>query len=226
MTYEYSLSKLLRIILNGVQYRFMGRRNEHSRAELRALAVQAAAELVSVEGLPGMSARKVAAEIGYTVGSLYLVFRNLDELLLQVNGRTLDALHEALSRSVAACEPGERAIVALANAYVRYARSQPGLWDAVFQLRLPAGEVFPVWYEEKIQRIFALVEHALRRCAPHKSNADVTIAARALWGGVHGVCTLAHTGKLALGGRQTVEALVESLVDNYLRGWRASCGRL
>ena len=63
----------------------MGRRNEHSRAELREIALQAAEHLVAEGGLAALSTRKVAAHIGYTVGSLYLVFHNLDDLIIQMN---------------------------------------------------------------------------------------------------------------------------------------------
>ena len=68
----------------------MGRRNEHTRDELREIGLRAAEELVAAHGLAGLSARKVAARIGYTVGSLYMVFRNLDDLIAQMNERTLE----------------------------------------------------------------------------------------------------------------------------------------
>ncbi|MEZ5601737.1 MAG: helix-turn-helix domain-containing protein, partial [Candidatus Competibacteraceae bacterium] len=63
----------------------MGRRNEHTREELRQIALEAAEELVAAQGLSGLSTRKVAARIGYTVGSLYMIFRNLDDLIAQMN---------------------------------------------------------------------------------------------------------------------------------------------
>ena len=66
----------------------MGRRSDHSREEIRQMALQAAESIVTEGGYKALSARKVASEIGYTVGTLYLVFENLDELVLYVNGRT------------------------------------------------------------------------------------------------------------------------------------------
>ncbi len=46
----------------------MGRRSEHSRDEIREMAVNAAAEIVEKEGFQALTARKVAGSIGYTVG--------------------------------------------------------------------------------------------------------------------------------------------------------------
>lgn len=74
----------------------MGRRNEHTREELREIALQAAEQLVAEHGLAGLSTRKVVGRIGYTVGSLYMVFRNLDDLIAQMNERTLETLQARL----------------------------------------------------------------------------------------------------------------------------------
>ena len=75
----------------------MARRSDHSREEIKEMALVAAEKMILANGKDGLSARKVAQEIGYTVGTLYLVFKNLDELILHVNGRTLDRLFEKMT---------------------------------------------------------------------------------------------------------------------------------
>lgn len=75
------------------EIQIMARRSDHSRDELREMALTAAEQIVLENGYESLSARKVASAIGYTVGTLYLVFENLDDLVLQVNARTLDRLH-------------------------------------------------------------------------------------------------------------------------------------
>ena len=47
-------------------------------------SAEGAERIVAEHGHSGLSARKVASAIGYTVGTLYLVFDNLDDLVLQV----------------------------------------------------------------------------------------------------------------------------------------------
>ncbi len=80
----------------------MGRRNEHSRDELRALALRAAGEIVAEGdgkgGVGALSMREVARRIGYTVGALYIVFENLDDLIVQLNEQTVIELRAALER--------------------------------------------------------------------------------------------------------------------------------
>ncbi|HHM05074.1 MAG TPA: TetR/AcrR family transcriptional regulator [Gammaproteobacteria bacterium] len=181
------------------------------------MALQAAEAIVAARGLAGLSARKIASGMGYTVGSLYLVFRNLDDLILHMNGRTLDALYQALRQRADGAQ-GEDGVLALAHAYVDFAGRHQGLWDAVFQFRRPQGEALPGGYQAKVRRMFALVEERLAPVVPDKSPTELVVAARALWSGVHGVCTLSLTGSFSAAGVQSVRELVDSLVRNYLRG--------
>ena len=76
----------------------MGRRNEHSREELKDLALRAAGDIVSESGAAQLSMREVARRIGYTVGALYIVFENLDDLIVNLNERTVIELRAALER--------------------------------------------------------------------------------------------------------------------------------
>ena len=76
----------------------MGRRNEHSREELRDLALRAAAEIVDSSSAAALSMREVARRIGYTVGALYIVFENLDDLIVGLNERTVAELRAALEK--------------------------------------------------------------------------------------------------------------------------------
>ena len=48
----------------------MARRNQHSREELQALAIDAVRELVAEHGLAKLSVRKVAEKIRYTPGKI------------------------------------------------------------------------------------------------------------------------------------------------------------
>ena len=70
----------------------MGRRSIHSPEELRELIIHATTEIVEQDGLEGLSAREIAKRIGYSPGTLYNVFENLDDILLTIEARLLDRL--------------------------------------------------------------------------------------------------------------------------------------
>ncbi|HYQ72852.1 MAG TPA: TetR/AcrR family transcriptional regulator [Gammaproteobacteria bacterium] len=197
----------------------MARRSDHSREELQEMTIKAAEHIVVEQGYEGLSVRKVAAAIGYTVGTLYLVFENLDDLILHINARTLDRLHARMIESQAHCVDAGDCLLELGQAYIRFADEDPHRWAMVFEHRLSEGHVMPAWYQEKIVRMFALVEEGLEPLAETHTRDEITQASRALWGGVHGICILALAGNLGIAGVESVQDLTNTLITNYLKGF-------
>lgn len=197
----------------------MSRRSDHSREEIHEMALAAAEKIVSEQGYQGLSARKIANQIGYTVGTLYLVFDNLDDLILQVNGRTLDRLHAQMLQEQLECQDAKERLLQLGHTYIRFADHEHHRWQMIFEHRFPEGQKMPEWFQDKVARMFALVEKGLEPLANHHSTQEIAHAARALWGGVHGICILAITHKLDAAGVDSVQELTQSLMENYLRGF-------
>ncbi|HYE38044.1 TetR/AcrR family transcriptional regulator [Methylocaldum sp.] len=197
----------------------MARRNDHSRDEIREMALKAAETIVEREGAAGLSTRKIANEIGYTVGSLYLIFENLDDLIFHVNARTLDQLAFELDQATARKNDPAAVLVELGLTYLRFAASHQGRWNLIFGRGSPTATASPDWYRSHVLVLFDRVEKMLERLAPPRNPNEVALAARALWGGVHGVCTLALTDKLDIAGLSDAEKLTTSLIENYLLGW-------
>ena len=134
----------------------MARRSDHSREEIREMALEAAENIVVEQGLEGLSARKVATAIGYTVGTLYLVFENIDDLILQINARTLDRLYAKLAETQAPARDARDRLLQLGQAYIQFADQDPHRWSMIFEHRLAEGRELPEWYQRKIARMFAI----------------------------------------------------------------------
>jgi len=200
----------------------MARRSDHSREELREMALSAAEQIVVDHGYEGLSARKVATAIGYTVGTLYLVFENIDDLILNINARTLDRLHAKMTELKA--KPGEARdyLLQLGQVYIRYANDDPHRWAMVFEHRFAEDREVPAWYQEKIARMFSVVEEGLAPLAEHRPKKEITQAARAIWSGVHGICILALMDTLGIAGVESAQELTRSLISNYLKGFTGS----
>ncbi|MET0027545.1 MAG: TetR/AcrR family transcriptional regulator [Candidatus Thiodiazotropha sp.] len=198
----------------------MGRRGEHSKSEIENMALEAAERLIETQGYSGLSARKVATAIGYTVGSLYFVFKNLDELIQRVNGRTLDQLYMVLKDSLADCRHPQDCLYALGSAYIEYASEHAHRWRMVFEHQ-PEGEgLLKEIYEDKVDRVYALVERQLAALTLNRvSEEEIALAARALWSGVHGIAILRINYQLQPEGQKSVLPLMEHLISHYLAGF-------
>lgn len=197
----------------------MARRSEHSLEEIREMVLSTAEAIVINEGYAALNARKTAMKIGYTVGSIYMVFTSMADLHMHIKARTLDdiMLHLQQIEDVEAAHCLEE----LAKAYLRYASQNFNRWNMIFEHRLPSESGAYKWYQEKVDHIFALVEAQFAKLLPDCSDDQKKRAARALWGGVHGICALSLSGSLDIVGVDNVEEVVVLLVRNFIRGWVA-----
>lgn len=201
----------------------MARRSDHTREELQEMALIAAETLLDEQGGAALSTRKVASAIGYSVGSLYLVFKNLDDLCWQINARTLEGLMQTLEQQSADQSPRDR-LKAYANAYLDYAREWSHRWALLFDHSTDEGDA-PEWLQDKIATLFGRVEVDLAELYPDETPEDITLAARTLWGGVHGITQLKMRDKLFFGGDSAAQLMTDSLIDRYLDGWAYTKGQ-
>ena len=197
----------------------MARRSEHSLEELKTLILDAAEAIVIEEGFSGLKVRKIATEIGYTVGSIYMVFANMADLVLHINARTLDAIAAQLAQVQNA--NAEQSIQTLAITYSKYASQNFNRWRTIFDYSLPEGAEVPGWYQEKVDNFFVPVEARFLELVPELSEEQRTLAARALWCGIHGICVLSVTGKQDKAGIKDIEEMIVLLVRSFLHGWIA-----
>lgn len=198
----------------------MGRRSIHTAEELRELILQAATELIERDGLAGLSAREIARRIGYSPGTLYNVFENLDDLVLTIEARLLDRLAARLGDLPAAGSPEAR-VMQLARAYLDFTHENPKLWNLLFEHHMPAGKQVPGWYQTKLDGLMTRIEETLEPLTDRTDPAALKRAARALWSGVHGITSLSTADKLSNITSESAGPLVEDLVSTYLAGLRA-----
>jgi AcrR family transcriptional regulator len=195
----------------------MGRRSIHTPDELRELIIDATTTIVEQQGLEGLSAREIAKRIGYSPGTLYNVFENLDDLLLIIEARLLDELAERLAVTDASGSPEER-LRRLVGAYFAFTQERPKLWNLLNEHRMPSGRMVPDWYSEKLDKLLVALEEAL---APLLSESDPGTRrrhARTLWASVHGMTSLSTTDKLSHVTGHAGGSLIDDLVLNYLAG--------
>ena len=196
----------------------MARRSDHSKEQIREMALSAAEKIVAKDGASGLSARKIAEKIGYTVGTLYLVFDNQDDLILQVNARTLTELYQHLKHASEKCRQPRTCIIAIGRAYVEFAVRYPERWKLIFEHSLPGGLSVPEWFQVKVNVMFDLVEQQLLPLLATQSKRKLSQTARTLWCGVHGICVLAVTNKLEDNDIGTIQGLTDSLIHYFISG--------
>jgi AcrR family transcriptional regulator len=196
----------------------MGRRNEHTQEQQREMALSAAELIIVKEGIGAFSMRKVATAIGYTVGNLYLLFANQDDLLAAISERTADAIHAFLQD---ACEPHadpRERLRAMGAAYIDFAQRHPHRFLLMFEHQLPDDMQPRASTDVRLKRLFDLVERNLAPMLPGIKPGALRGAAAALWSAVHGVCVLTVSGKLKWSGLADLRDLSDGVVDIFIAG--------
>ncbi|MEM9724098.1 MAG: TetR/AcrR family transcriptional regulator [Pseudomonadota bacterium] len=215
-------------------------RAKRSAADLEAMRrrlIEAARAIIAEHGLSAVTARGLAAKLGWSVGAIYTVIPSIDAVTLEANAAELEELCEALevqqAELTAAGAAPSAHIHAIGSAYLNFATARPRNWAAIFE-RDAEGEP-PPWYQARQASLFTILERALSPItgAPHVTRRS----ARALWAALHGLLALSLAGHLARvadaaaapkvdisGAPAALEDLhqhAQELIDTYLAGLEA-----
>jgi AcrR family transcriptional regulator len=176
----------------------MGRRSDHSRAELEELILQAGEAHLSEAGFAGFSAREVAKRVGYSIGTIYNVFGSYDRLILAINARTLRAwaafLHLRLER-----EPGDR-LAALVHGYFDFAAENRNRWMALYDHRMGDESELPDEFVAAFAALIALIQAEVAVARADAREEEISALTGSLVAIAHGHCMFVLNGTHALFG--------------------------
>ncbi len=192
------------------------RRPRGRRRDYRVAILNAARTLCLAQGPTAISARKIAARVGCSATTLYLYYRNVDDLLhhLRMEGHAL--LADAFASLGPAASALER-IRQMGRAYHRFGLAHRGYYELMFGARSA-----PVRRDAVQREMYTLL--VLRDAVQSgidageiRRDVDALVVTNALWAQIHGVTALAVSGMLmqtaADHDRDVLEAVLESAVQ-------------
>ena len=183
------------------------------------MILEATRTLIEREGFSKVSIRKITNEVGYTSGTLYLVFEDLDELLLELHIETLESLH-ALLHAIPMQGHPESDLLALSSGYSEFTRENRNLWNALFEHKIEEGKILPERYDRAIFKLIDLAIEAIRPLYHGFSDEDIIHDARVLWASLYGILSLDASNKLSR--YEETHSFIASLMKNYVAGIRAN----
>jgi AcrR family transcriptional regulator len=173
---------------------------------------------MSEVGFARFSAREVAKRIGYSIGTVYNVFGSYDQLILAINGRTLDLWLDYLESRLDGAA-GDRLRVAI-DAYFEFAVIHRHAWAALYDFRLPDDEPLPEYYQQKVTAITEVVVREIAAALPPAHAAEAPALARSLLATVHGHCFFTLNGTFRLLGETDPLAAALDRVNDALARYR------
>jgi len=184
------------------------------RERQREALVLAAEQAIAEKGLSGLKARDLAEAIGCSLGAIYNIVQDMDELVLRVGSRTLARLDAALAEATEGATDREAAdtLVAIAQTYCAFARENLQLWRTLFEHRMAEGSIVPEWAISEQMTMFRYILAPLRRLQPQASEPDLVLLSRTLFSAVHGVVMLGLEEKLVAVPAAALDGQIEVLV--------------
>lgn len=164
------------------------RRKQHKR-ELRAVILDAAREIFVRQGYESFSMRKLARKIEYSPGSVYLHFKDkqqlFDCLVEESFARLLKTLRKQ-GNGQGQKDPVESLRKGL-RTYVAFGLRNPNDYRFAFMLRPPMQK-----RPYKVHGAFEALRYWVGRCVEEKRfrPVDVETTSQLLWASVHGVTSL------------------------------------
>jgi AcrR family transcriptional regulator len=176
----------------------MGRRSDHSRAELEELILAAGEAHLAEAGYAAFSAREVAKRVGYSIGTIFNLFGSHDRLVLAINGRTLLAW-TAFMRARLETQPKDR-IGAIVSGYFDFAAENRNRWMALYDHRMAGEFELPQWFLEAFESLIALLQSEVAAERPGDSDEQVRVLTGSFAAIAHGHCMFALNGTHSLFG--------------------------
>ncbi|MEP2530724.1 TetR/AcrR family transcriptional regulator [Shimia sp.] len=183
------------------------------RADLRQKLVSVAQAQIEQNGLAAVKARDLAKEAGCSLGAIYNVFDDLNDLVLEVNGITFRKLGQAVIASVAGSGAGPRQrLVLMSHAYLDFASGNANLWRALFDLRMTANGPVPDWYLQALDQLFGNIRDPLCELFPDMSSEDLEMMTRTLFSSVHGIVLLGLENRISGVPTENIRKMIAQLL--------------
>jgi AcrR family transcriptional regulator len=166
-------------------------RKQREKEEMRRLILQTAMRLFTERGFESVSIRNIAEEIEYSPATIYLYFKDKNELLHHLHEEGFRILHIQMQRIAQLGDPLEK-LMALSKVYIDFGLNHPEMYDLMFILNAPMNylEEDEAWTEG--EGTFKFLVDVIIACQQEGRFAGKNPLQLALmcWSFVHGLVSL------------------------------------
>ena len=172
-------------------------RREREKEEMRKLILETSLKLFVQLGFENVSMRTIADAIEYSVGTLYLYFKDKDEIFFSLFKQGFELFYQRQQKLATIDDSLER-MKQHAREYIEFAFENPAMYEIMFVLKSPMKHV------EKDNDIpvsaasFQSLVSSVQQCMDdgYLAKTDVYAASLYIWGTVHGIVTLIQSKRM------------------------------
>lgn len=168
-------------------------RKEKQKEEIRKMILDASMKLFVEEGFEKVSIRRIADIIQYSPTTIYLYFKDKNEILFYLNQAGFIKLLEQNKELPLLQNPLLR-LHKMGENYIRFGLENPEYYDLMFIQPAPMEKLAELnlgeWKNAELTK--EMLKNMIAECMAKGiiKNHDVTMVAMAFWGLVHGLVSL------------------------------------
>jgi AcrR family transcriptional regulator len=195
-------------------------RKEREREEMKERIVNTAIQMFLQEGYEQTSIRNIAEKIEYSPATIYLYYKDKDELLYDVQKQAFDKLARVFREKVTSKDPLKR-LEQIMYTYVRFGKNNPELYDLMFIIRAPMNGIKEHEKWKNGDDAFAFHAQCVAECIEKKliRYEDVMTAALSIWAMGHGLVSLDLRCRLKVidMDEKAIAATIEKSIQEYFK---------
>lgn len=167
-------------------------RKERDKQEMRLMILETAQKVFIEEGFEKASIRAIAEQIEYSPATIYLYFKDKNELFFAVHELGFDKLLAEMTVAIEGITDPFEELRHRGYAYMKFAFENPEMYDLMFILNAPMDTLKEDDNWNSGHKCFALLCETLQRGIESKQLKfkDVEIAAMSIWSFMHGMVSL------------------------------------
>lgn len=166
-------------------------RKEREKQEMRNLIIDSATQLFLKQGYDKTSIRIIADDIEYSPATIYLYFKDKDEIFYVIHENAFDILDKELRKHDVIADPFER-LAALGRTYIQFGIQNPDYYDLMFIMRAPMQQIKNEEKWKAGECAFGYLISTLEACLEQDRirEDDLHVTAIQVWSFVHGLVSL------------------------------------
>jgi AcrR family transcriptional regulator len=189
-------------------------RKDRQKTEMKDAILEAALKLFSDEGYDNVTMRKIADKIEYSVGTIYLYFKDKSEMFFELHTKGFAEFYQKQLSVQHIKNPAER-LTAHGEAYIQFAMEHPEYYDLMFISRTPTKNLkeCETWVEG--ERTYDLLKLNIKQAleAGYFKDVNLEVAAFSLWSFVHGISSLYVRERLMLIPPEAVRQMINGAIE-------------
>ncbi len=166
-------------------------RKQQEKSEMRELIQKTAMNLFLDRGFENITIRHIAEKIEYSPATIYLYFKNKDEILYTLRREGFEELYRRQKESLKLKDPMKRLLMQ-GEAYISFALENPEYYDLMFMMRGPATGIKEMNCKDIGLESYEMLKNNVKECMESGlfPDTNIDVAAFSLWSYVHGIASL------------------------------------